>query len=147
MRLTVIHARSRSSNRPCSTKAPDDDEEEDDPPSFFSSVLLPLGLLLLTIFTTLWAGAYQTNTNPLVGAWAFLSNDPTVLLSGIPFAATLLGILITHELGHYVLSRIHRVPTSLPLFIPGPPHLSGPSGPSSACAGLSPIGEPCSISA
>ncbi|MFO0766303.1 MAG: site-2 protease family protein [Nitrospiraceae bacterium] len=109
-------------------KAPDDDEEEDDPPSFFSSVLLPLGLLLLTIFTTLWAGAYQTNTNPLVGAWAFLSNDPTVLLSGIPFAATLLGILITHELGHYVLSRIHRVPTSLPLFIPGPPHFVGTFG-------------------
>jgi membrane-associated protease RseP (regulator of RpoE activity) len=50
------------------------------------------------------------------------------LLNGIPFAATLLGILVTHELGHYVLSRIHRVPASLPLFIPGPPHFIGTFG-------------------
>lgn len=103
----------------------DDDEEA---PSLLSAVLLPVGLLLLTVFTTLWAGAYQTNTNPLVGAWAFLANDPTVLWNGIPFAATLLGILITHELGHYVLSRMHRVPTSLPLFVPGPPHFVGTFG-------------------
>ncbi len=114
------------------TSIPVEDFDEDDDlgaaPSFFSSVLLPAGLLLLTVFTTLWAGAYQTNTNPLVGAWDFLVSDPAALLNGIPFAATLLGILITHELGHYVLSRIHRVPTSLPLFVPGPPHFVGTFG-------------------
>ena len=37
-----------------------------------------------------------------------------MLWRGIPFAATLLVILVTHEYGHYVLSRIHRVPASLP---------------------------------
>ena len=51
----------------------------------------------------------------------FLTKYPGSLIRGLPFAATLLGILVTHELGHYVLSRIHRVPASLPLFIPGPP--------------------------
>jgi len=39
-----------------------------------------------------------------------------------------MGILVTHELGHYVLSRIHRVPASFPLFIPGPPHFIGTFG-------------------
>ncbi len=89
---------------------------------------LPIGLFLVTVFTTLWAGAYQTNTNPFLGAWQFLLNDPAALLKGVPFAATLLGILVTHEFGHYLLSRIHRVPASLPLFIPGPPHFIGTFG-------------------
>ncbi|HJU04405.1 MAG TPA: site-2 protease family protein, partial [Nitrospiraceae bacterium] len=93
-----------------------------------SSRLLPIGLFLATVFTTLWAGAYATNTKPLQGAWQFLMNDPSALWKGIPFAGTLLGILVTHEFGHYLLSRIHRVPTSLPLFIPGPPHFIGTFG-------------------
>ena len=35
---------------------------------------------------------------------------------------------MTHEFGHYVLSNIHRVPASLPLFIPGLPHFIGTFG-------------------
>ncbi len=98
------------------------------PPPRRSGVALPLVLFAATVFTTLWAGAYQTNTSPFLGAWRFLADDPSVLLKGLPFAGTLLGILVTHELGHYVLSRIHRVPASLPLFIPGPPHFIGTFG-------------------
>ena len=93
-----------------------------------SDYVLPLVLFLITAFTTLWAGAFQTNTNPFTGAWAFLTNNPAMLWEGVPFAATLLGILVTHEMGHYVLSRIHGVPTTLPLFIPGPPHFIGTFG-------------------
>ena len=89
---------------------------------------LPIALFLITVFTTLWAGAYQTNTNQFLGAWQFLLNEPAALLKGVPFAVTLLGILVTHEFGHYILSRIHRVPASLPLFIPGPPHFIGTFG-------------------
>lgn len=88
----------------------------------------PIGLFIATMFTTLWAGAYATNADPFLGAWRFLVNNPASLLKGIPFAATLLGILVTHECGHYVLSRIHGVPASLPLFIPGPPHFIGTFG-------------------
>jgi len=94
----------------------------------FSAWLLPIILFLLTIFTTLWAGALHLNTKPVSGAWDFLINYPGSLVRGLPFAGTLLGILVTHELGHYVLSRIHRVPASLPLFIPGPPHFIGTFG-------------------
>ena len=97
-------------------------------PSTFSQWGLPLLLFLLTIFTTLWAGAYQVNTKPAMGAWDFLIRYPQSLLNGWPFAVTLLGILVTHEFGHYALSRIHRVPASLPLFIPGPPHFIGTFG-------------------
>ena len=90
--------------------------------------LLPLGLFALTVFTTLWAGAYQANTRPVSGAWDFLMRYTWSLWEGWPFAATLLGILVTHELGHWCLSLIHRVPASLPLFIPGPPQFIGTFG-------------------
>ena len=42
------------------------------------------------------------------------------LASGWTFALPLLAILVTHELGHYVAAMVHRVPASLPLFIPLP---------------------------
>ena len=95
-----------------------------DPPS----LRLPFVLFLLTVFTTLWAGAYQANLKPVSGAWDFLMSHPEDLYRGLPFAGTLLGILVTHEFGHYILSRIHRVPASLPLFIPGPPQFIGTFG-------------------
>lgn len=104
----------------------DEDHEEERPSR--TRFLLPLSLFSLTVFTTLWAGAYQTNGNPFQGPWQFLREDPGALWKGIPFAATLLGILVTHEFGHYLFSRIHRVPATLPLFIPGPPHFIGTFG-------------------
>lgn len=119
----------RSSNELMSSSFEDVEEEwgEAESPAF-SAFVLPVLLFALTLFTVLWAGAYQTNTNPLVGPWDFLVDDPGSLARGIPFAATLLGILVTHELGHYVVSRLHGVPTSLPLFVPGLPHFVGTFG-------------------
>jgi membrane-associated protease RseP (regulator of RpoE activity) len=102
----------------------DDDAE----PSFFSKWTLPVLLFLLTVFTTLWAGAYQAYSGPVRGPLNFLLASPEALWRGIPFAGSLLFILTTHELGHYLLSKIHRVPASLPLFIPGPPHFIGTFG-------------------
>lgn len=117
-----------SGERLSSLEDSEEDEWVEDERPGFSALLLPGLLFLLTVFTVLWAGAYQTNTNPLVGPWNFLVDDPGSLWKGIPFAATLLGILVTHELGHYVLSRLHGVPTSLPLFVPGLPHFVGTFG-------------------
>ncbi|HET7503279.1 MAG TPA: site-2 protease family protein [Kofleriaceae bacterium] len=40
------------------------------------------------------------------------------------FAATLMGILLCHELGHYVVGRRRGVEVSLPYFIPVPPQFT-----------------------
>jgi len=69
-------------------------------------------LFIVTTCTTITAGALQAGVNPLV--------NPAGLLRGIPFAFTLLFILITHELGHYVAARRHHMEVSLPYLIPAP---------------------------
>lgn len=51
-------------------------------------------------------------------AATYLTREP--LVRGGQFAATLLTILVAHELGHYVAARIHKVDASLPYFIPMP---------------------------
>jgi membrane-associated protease RseP (regulator of RpoE activity) len=43
------------------------------------------------------------------------------ILTGWPFALSLLGILLAHEFGHYFMSRYHKTPATLPYFIPLPP--------------------------
>ena len=42
------------------------------------------------------------------------------ILSGWPFALAMLGILFTHEMGHYVMCRRNKVPATLPYFLPAP---------------------------
>src|SRR5262245_14463649 len=103
---------------------PDNEFEE----TSFSKWVLLISLFVATIFTTLWAGAYQVYNGPIRGPVNFLLDQPEMLWRGIPLSATLLVILVTHEFGHYVLSRIHGVPASLPLFIPGPPYFIGTFG-------------------
>jgi membrane-associated protease RseP (regulator of RpoE activity) len=69
-------------------------------------------LFISTTFTTVVAGAVQAGVNPL--------HNPAGLLQGIPFAFTLLFILLTHELGHYSVARLHHMEVSLPYLIPAP---------------------------
>ena len=40
--------------------------------------------------------------------------------SGWPFALSMMGILFTHEMGHYIACRIYKVPATLPYFLPVP---------------------------
>jgi len=75
--------------------------------------LLHLGLFLLTVVTTVIAGALQQGVNPL--------ETPELLYTGIPFSFTLLLILGAHEMGHYLVSRWHHLDVTLPYFIPAPP--------------------------
>ena len=51
----------------------------------------------------------------------FPLETPGLLYKGIPFSFTLLLILGTHEMGHYLVSRRHRLDVTLPYFIPAPP--------------------------
>ena len=45
---------------------------------------------------------------------------PSELLTGLPFALTLMAILLAHELGHFLAASYHRVDASLPYFLPSP---------------------------
>jgi membrane-associated protease RseP (regulator of RpoE activity) len=50
--------------------------------------------------------------------WALA--HPSNLLLGLPFACTLLFILLVHEMGHYLYCRKYGVDATLPFFIPAP---------------------------
>lgn len=76
--------------------------------------VLAVVLFALTCLSTLFAGALHAGAVEL--SW-----PPAWLLSGVPFAGTLLAILGVHELGHYVTARRHGAAVSLPYFIPAPP--------------------------
>jgi membrane-associated protease RseP (regulator of RpoE activity) len=87
--------------------------------------LINVLLFVATLFTTLLAGASFANPGAMLPALRALLNGNLerlvpVLLSGLPFAGTLLFILGVHEMGHYVAARLHGVQVTLPYFIPVP---------------------------
>ncbi|MDA8092141.1 MAG: site-2 protease family protein [Nitrospiraceae bacterium] len=73
---------------------------------------LHLVLFVLTIFSTLVAGMVQKGIDPL--------KQPGRIYEGIPFSATLIIILLAHELSHYFASKKHNTMATLPYFIPAP---------------------------
>jgi membrane-associated protease RseP (regulator of RpoE activity) len=75
-------------------------------------------LFVLTCVTTLLAGLAYSGS-PTFDA---LRASPTVarFLAGVPFAATLMAILVVHEFGHYFTARRYGASVSLPYFIPLP---------------------------
>ena len=56
-----------------------------------------------------------------------LATDTSYLIDGLSFSVSLLFILVSHEMGHYVACRIYGVDATLPFFIPTPPMI-GPAG-------------------
>jgi len=64
----------------------------------------------------------------LVGtAVTYLFTDLKYLAYGLSFSISLLFILVSHEMGHYIACRIYKVDATLPFFIPTPP-MVGPAG-------------------
>jgi membrane-associated protease RseP (regulator of RpoE activity) len=101
----------------------DDDDAIDDGPQPFRWKA-NLVLFLLTVVSTFYAGAEYVGALPYKeGRLAVIRSLPTALPRGWSFAVPLLAILLTHEFGHYIAARVHRVEASLPFFIPLP-HLS-----------------------
>ncbi len=93
---------------------------------------LHLLLFLLTVFTTLVVGS-RMEYNFLHGHPSFSLGDddspfpvrwvleqPSRLLLGLPFASTLMLILLAHEMGHYLYCVYYGVNATLPFFIPFP---------------------------
>jgi len=82
-------------------------------------IALNVLLFVLTCISTLFAGTLFVGS-PTFDAFKH-APGVAVLLSGIPFAATLLAILGVHEFGHYFTARRYHASVSLPYFIPAPP--------------------------
>ena len=88
-------------------------------------------LFILTVISTLAVGAefarsYAMNEAPFsgdqnpFGMMLYPLEHPRLLLLGVPFSFTLLGILLAHELGHYFACRLYDIDVSYPYFIPAP---------------------------
>ena len=85
---------------------------------------LHLLLFLGTIFTTLVVGsrlqynfdhnlpAFQSDEDFFPLHWAL--QNPRQLTHGVPFMLTLLGILLAHEMGHFVYAARNHVYATLP---------------------------------
>ena len=93
------------------------------------SLALAICLFLLTLVSTLAVGAqfaasYAQGQSPDIGEFFTIYSTmlvhPAILLTGIPYAFTLLGILLAHELGHYFACRYYGISASYPYFIPAP---------------------------
>jgi len=105
--------------------------------STFRNYGLPLLLLAATAVTTTANGArfmqnFMHGLQPVardgdLWPWEWLARHPRMLLSGWTFSASLLGILLIHEFGHYFACRWHRISASLPWLLPAPT-LSGTAG-------------------
>jgi membrane-associated protease RseP (regulator of RpoE activity) len=93
------------------------------------TLILACVLFFLTLCTCLVAGAHfaaayaqnqAVSWDEFLRALTLLYRQPLALVSGLPFALTLLAILLTHELGHYFACRHHGIHSSYPYFIPFP---------------------------
>jgi Zn-dependent protease len=104
-------------------------------------VAMPLLLFLATCLSTFWVGA--VDWKPVghfealhSGFSSFVSNwrqgHPVAALDeamavakmnwsqGLLYMGLVLGVLLTHEMGHFLMTLRHRIPASLPYFIPLP---------------------------
>jgi membrane-associated protease RseP (regulator of RpoE activity) len=93
------------------------------------SLILAIALFLLTLCTCLAAGtqfavSYANNQaaslDEFLRSFTLFYKNPAALLAGLPFAITLLTILLAHELGHFFACRHHHIRSTYPFFIPFP---------------------------
>jgi membrane-associated protease RseP (regulator of RpoE activity) len=93
------------------------------------SLAIAAVLFVLTLVSTLAVGAqyaasYASGQSPdidqLFSNYAAMAERPQLLFAGIPFAFTLIGILLAHELGHFFACRYYKISASYPYFLPAP---------------------------
>ncbi len=84
-----------------------------DPRETTKDRLVSTGLFLLTLLSVYWVYGTQW-----MGGSPF--SDPEVAAGSARFAAGLMGILLAHEMGHYLVARAHGFQLSLPYFLPLP---------------------------
>lgn len=119
--------------------APATDEASQPEPG--RQLFLPLVLFLATCLSTFWVGAvawkpishmqmlyrgvgvFFDNLNqgaPLAALWEAMAVADMKWQQGLLYMGAVLGILLTHEMGHFLMALRNRIPASLPFFIPVP---------------------------
>jgi membrane-associated protease RseP (regulator of RpoE activity) len=91
-------------------------------------VLLPVFLFVATCVSTFFAGALDWNP-----AFYLESSQASRVVTanwtqGWIYMAAVIGILLTHEMGHFLQTVRYGVPASLPFFIPVPMLMTGTMG-------------------
>jgi len=79
------------------------------------SLTVHAGLFAATVLSATLAGTAPAGVEPRE-----LVANPALFLRGLPFAATLVTILLVHEFGHYLTCLRYRVSATLPYFLPAP---------------------------
>ena len=92
-------------------KKPDPNRRVFPPILFFSS---------LTVLSVMLVGAEQSVAPTLPGILGQVIAIFQTMLTGWPYALSLMSILLAHEFGHYFMSRHHKTAATLPYFIPLP---------------------------
>jgi len=100
------------------------------PRPHLANLWLNLVLLLVTLLTTTALGSrldynfrhslppFDLGSDFLVFVEMF--HNPSILLDGLPYSLTLLGILLVHEMGHYLACLFYGIDASAPYFLPAP---------------------------
>jgi membrane-associated protease RseP (regulator of RpoE activity) len=86
-----------------------------------SNPWINLIFFILTVFSVLIAGVIYAYDGPeLPGDAGLITIIWQNLGIGVPFAVSLLAILLAHEFGHYLAGRYHKTAVTLPYFLPFP---------------------------
>ena len=80
-------------------------------------------LFFATFLTTLLTGvSMEAGARGIeIGGITDLLYRPSLLLLGLPYCLCVLGILGSHEMGHYIACRRHGIDATPPYFLPSPP--------------------------
>ncbi|MCE9546554.1 MAG: site-2 protease family protein [Planctomycetia bacterium] len=120
----------------------------DRPPPRKRRFWLPLGLFVVTCLTTFLAGCYHWypvfvgQPAPVErpnGSYVRDSRDEPAAFTasmlirrnwrdGLIYMSCVMGVLLMHEMGHFLMTIRHRIPASYPFFIPLPLMLTGTMG-------------------
>lgn len=94
-----------------------------------SEWLWPAILFFLTFISTTGAGlVYAAGDSDPLSMLETVIFHPSRLLLGLPFSVTFIGILLAHEMGHYLACRHYGIRCTPPYFIPLPISFVGTLG-------------------
>ena len=79
----------------------------------FKTKLIQLGLFVVTLITTTFAGAEWT-----IGKFIIFGLSWDEFMFGFNFSIPFLFVLTVHEFGHYFTARYHKINVTLPYYIP-----------------------------